>query len=154
MDVPFCLALTLEVPSTDHPPELDAPELFDLMTNFGDIFSEELSSELPPTRRIQHSIDLVPGASLPNLQHYCMDSVKYEELHRQVTELLSKGLICKSLSPSAVPALLAPKKYSTWRMCCDSKAINKITVKYRFPIPRVQDLFDQMAGSTIFSKID
>ena len=83
-----------------------------------------------------------------------MDPVRYEELHRQVKELLSKGLIRESLSPCAVPALLAPKNDGTWRMCYDSRAINKITVKCRSPIPRVQDLFDQIAGSTIFSKID
>ena len=83
-----------------------------------------------------------------------MDPVKYEELQRQVKELSTKGLIRESLSPCAVPALLAPKKDDTWRMCCDSRAINKITVKYHFPFPRVQDLFDQMAGVTIFSKID
>ena len=124
------------------------------MLEFRDVFLEDLPDELPPVRGIQHAIDLVPGASLPNLPHYRMDPVRYEELYRQVKGLLSKGLIRESLSPGAVPALLAPKKDGTWRMCCDSRAINKITVKYRFSIPQVQDLFDQMARVTIFSKID
>ena len=83
-----------------------------------------------------------------------MEPARYEELTWQVQELVDKGIIQQSLSPCAVLTLLAPKKDGKWRMCCDSCAINKITVKYRFPIPRLHDLFDMMTGATIFSKID
>ncbi|KAJ0627391.1 putative nucleotidyltransferase, Ribonuclease H [Helianthus annuus] len=137
-------------PEADPPPTPVQP----LLTEFLDVFPDEIPKGLPLMREIQHCIDFLPGSSIPNKPAYRMNPKEFEELQRQVHDLLDKGLIRESMSPCAVPALLVPKPNGAYRMCIDSRAVNKITVKYRFPIPRFEDLLDQLCGASVFTKID
>ncbi|GJW38288.1 reverse transcriptase domain-containing protein [Tanacetum coccineum] len=128
--VVFGLLMIEENPITAAAPLSMVP----LLNEFKDVFPEEIPDGLPPA--------------------YRMNPKEFAELHRQVTKLLEKGLIRESMSPCAVPALLVPKPGGTFRMCIDSRAVNKITIKYRFPIPRFDDLLDHLHGASVFSKID
>jgi hypothetical protein len=105
-------------------------------------------------RGIEHQIDLIPGASLPNRAANRTNPEEMKEIQRQVQELLDNGYVRESLSPCVVLVILVPKKNGTWRMCVDCRAINNITIHYHFPIPRLDGMLDELSGSTIFTKID
>jgi hypothetical protein len=133
----------------------DLPEeIQQLLEEFVDIVVDKLPRSLPPIRSISHYIDLIPRASLPNKAAYRLTVQENEEVKRQVQDLMDKGLIRESLSPCVVPTMLSPKKDGGWRMCTNSREINKITIRYRFPLPRMDDLMDHLSGANFFSKID
>lgn len=139
----------LHIEITDFPIEIQQ-----MLEEFTDIVVDDLPDKLPPKRSISHHIDFIPGASLPNKAAYRMSPKDNEEIRKQVQELLDKGLIRESLSPCVVPTVLAPKKGGEWRMCTDSRAINQITIRYRFPLLRMDDMMDFLSGAAYFSKID
>ncbi|KAJ8770909.1 hypothetical protein K2173_022081 [Erythroxylum novogranatense] len=125
-----------------------------LLQEYGDVFPEELPKELPPIRGIEHQIDFMPGAQIQNRPAYRANPEETKELQKQVEELLQKGHIRESLSPCAVPVILVPKKDGSWRMCVDCRVVKKITVKYRHPIPRLDDMIDELHGACVFTKMD
>jgi hypothetical protein len=105
-------------------------------------------------RGIEHQIDLISGASLPNSAPYRTNPDEAKEIQKQVQELLDKGYIHVSLSPCTIPVILVPKKDGTWHMCIDCSAINNITIQYHHPIPRLDNMLDELSGAAVFSKIN
>ena len=130
------------------------PAVTNLLQEYEDIFLAEIPPGLPPMRGIEHQIDLILGATLPNRAAYRTNPEETKEIQWQVQDLLDRGYVCESLSPCAVPVLLVPKKDGTWRMCVDCRAINNITIRYHHPIPRLDDMLDELCDSIIFTKID
>ncbi|XP_021730697.1 uncharacterized protein LOC110697622 [Chenopodium quinoa] len=125
-----------------RPVELEA-----ILREFKDMFPDELPPGLPPIRGIEHQIDLIPGAPLPNKVAYRSNPEETKEMQRKIEELMTRGYVRESMSPCAVSTLLVPKKDRSWRMYIDSRSVNNITIKYRFPIPRLDDLLDELHGS-------
>ncbi|MCO5558872.1 hypothetical protein L7F22_012461 [Adiantum nelumboides] len=130
-------------------------ELSKFLNQFEDVFIDDIPGELPPKRGDDdHAIELILGSSPPNKPPYRVSQAQQEEIMRQVNELVEKGMVRPSSSPFCSPVLLVHKKDGTYRMCVDYRALNKITIKNRFPVPRIEDLFDKLQGSTYFSRID
>jgi hypothetical protein len=136
--------------SMDDLPE----EVQELLENFANIVVDELPNSLPPIRSINHHIYLIPGKRLPNKEAYRLTPQENQEVNNQVQDLLDKGLVRERLSPCSVPIVLSPNKDGGWRMCTNSRDINKITIRYRFPLPRMDDLMDCLSGKKFFYKID
>ena len=131
------------------------PSVSDIPTvsDFPDVFPEELPG-LPPQREIEFAIDVVPGATPASVTPYRMAPLELKELKLQLQELLDKGFIRPSVSPWGAPVLFVKKKDGTLRLCVDYRQLNKLTVKNKYLLPRIDDLFDQLKGASIFSKID
>ena len=109
---------------------------------------------MPPNREIEFEIELVPGTSSISKAPYRMAPAELQELYKQLQELLEKGFIRPSHSPWGAPVLFVKKKDGSMRLCIDYRELNKVTIKNKYPLPRVDDLFDQLKGASVFSKID
>ncbi|GJY26746.1 putative reverse transcriptase domain-containing protein [Tanacetum coccineum] len=118
-----------------------------------EVFPEDLPG-LPPTRQVEFQIDLVPGAAPVARAPYRLAPSEMKELSEQLKELSDKGFIRPSSSPWGAPVLFVKKKDGSFWMCIDYRELNELTVKNRYPLPRIDDLFNQLQGSSVYSKID
>ncbi|GJZ77882.1 putative reverse transcriptase domain-containing protein [Tanacetum coccineum] len=124
-----------------------------IVQDFPEVFPEDLPG-LPPARPVEFQIDLIPGAAPVARAPYRLAPSKMKELSKQLQKLSDKGFISPSSSPWGAPVLFRKKKDGSFRMCIDYRELNKLTVKNRYPLLRIDDLFDQLQGSSIYSKID
>jgi hypothetical protein len=107
-----------------------------------------------PERELEFTIDLKPGTEPIARTPYRMSTPELQELRMQLKELLDLGLIHPSVSPWGAPVIFIRKKDGSWRLCIDYRQLNKATIKNQYLLSRIDDLFDQMKGATVFSKID
>jgi hypothetical protein len=124
-----------------------------VVNEFPDVFPEDLPGMLPD-RDIEFVIELKPGTAPIYKTPFRMTTPKLAELKDHIKELLEKGFICPSPSPLGAPVIFVPKKDGTQRLCVDYHALNEVTIKNKYPLPRIDDLFDQLHGVCVFSKID
>ncbi|GKE68306.1 putative reverse transcriptase domain-containing protein, partial [Tanacetum coccineum] len=124
-----------------------------IVQDFSEVFLEDLSG-IPLARPVEFQIDLIPRAAPIARAPYRLAPSEMKELSEQLQELSDKGFIRPSSSPWGAPVLFVKKKDGSFRMCIDYRELNKLTMKNRYPLPRIDDLFDQLQGSSIYSKID
>lgn len=144
-----CFIILTHVEAEKNGQNIDIP----IVNEFSDVFPEEILG-LPPHREVEFSIDLVPGAGPVSVAPYRMAPAELVELKKQIEELLEKQFIRPSVSPWGAPVLLVKKKDGSSRLCVDYRQLNKLTIKNKYPLPRIDDLLDQLHGAQVFSKID
>jgi len=133
--------------------EREGPSIIPVVHEFEDVFPDEVPG-LPPSREVEFSIDLVPGTGPVSMAPYRMAPAELVELKKQIEELMAKQFIRPSTSPWGAPVLLVKKKDGSSCLCMDYKQLNKMTIKNKYPLSRIDDLMDQLHGSLVFSKID
>jgi hypothetical protein len=138
---------------TAHIEEIKPSEAINVVSEFPDVFPEELPG-MPPERKVEFAIELIPGTAPISKRAYRVSGLELVELKKQIDELSEKGYIRSSTSPWAAPVLFVEKKDGTKRMCIDYRSLNEVTIKNKYPLPRIEDLFDQLRGASVFSKID
>ncbi|WVZ84421.1 hypothetical protein U9M48_031458 [Paspalum notatum var. saurae] len=137
-----------------HQMEAKSTDGIRVVCDYPDVFPDELPG-MPPDREIEFVIELLPGTAPIAKRPYRMAPIEQEEVKKNIDELLAKGYIRPSSSPWAFPVLLVEKKDTNEkRMCVDYRALNEVTIKNKYPLPRIDDLFDQLQGACAFSKID
>jgi hypothetical protein len=124
-----------------------------VVSEFADVFSEELPG-MSSERELEFTIDLKPRTELIARTLYRMLTPELQELRMKLKEFLDLRLIRPSVSPWGAPVIFIQKKDGSWRLCIDYRQLNKATIKNQYPLPRIDDLFDQMKGATVFSEID
>jgi hypothetical protein len=124
-----------------------------IVCEYPDVFPEELPG-MPPDRDIEFIIELIPGTAPIAQRPYRMNPQELIELKRQLDDMLAKGLIRPSASPWGSPVIFVDKRDGTIRLCVDYRRLNDVTIKNKYPLPKIDDLFDQMNGAKFFSKID
>ncbi|KAL0329296.1 UNVERIFIED_CONTAM: Transposon Ty3-G Gag-Pol polyprotein, partial [Sesamum radiatum] len=124
-----------------------------VVREFPYVFAEELPG-LQPHREVDFEIETIPGAAPISIAPYRMAPLELKELKKQLEELLDKGFIRLSISPWGAPMLFVKKKDGSMRLCVDYRQLNRITIKNKYPLPRIHDLLDQLKGATVFSRID
>ena len=124
-----------------------------VVSEYPEVFPEELPG-MPPDRAIEFAIEVIPGAAPSFKKHYGMTSPELAELKKQLDELLEKKFIRPSTSPWGAPVLFVKKPDGSLRLCIDYRGLNAVTIKNKNPLPRINDLFEQLQGARVFSKID
>jgi hypothetical protein len=133
--------------------EADPLDTIKVVLEFSDVFPKDLPG-MPPEQKVEFAIVLIPGIALISIRAYRVSGLELVELKKQIDELSEKGCIRPSTSPWVAPVLFVEKKNNTRRMCINYRALNEVTIKNKYPLPRIEDLFDQLRGAIVFLKID